>query len=96
MTPDVINALFEFVGAFILCFNVKALLRDKVVHGFNPWTTVFFTAWGLWNCIFYPILGQWWSFVGGLAIVSVNTIWLGLLVYYTIQSTSRLKEDITK
>lgn len=82
MTPDMINGCFELVGAFILLLNVKALLRDKTLKGFNPWTTVFFTLWGFYNLYFYPHLGQWWSFYGGLAIVTVNSIWLSLIFYF--------------
>lgn len=81
-TPDLINGCFEFFGAFVSFFNVRSLYRDKTVKGFNPWTTVFFTSWGIWNLYFYPSLGQWMSFFGGLAIVLVNAAWLMLVIYY--------------
>lgn len=84
LNPDIINGLFEFFGAFVSCFNVRSLLRDKKVSGFNPWTTVFFTSWGLWNIYFYAHLEQWWSWLGGIAIVSVNAVWLCLVVYYMV------------
>ena len=37
---------------------------------------------GLWNLIFYPFLGQWWSFAGGVFLVTMNFIWFGQLYYY--------------
>ncbi len=82
MTPDMVNGLFEIFGAFVLCFNVKQIRKDRAVKGINPWTTVFFTTWGMWNLYYYPSLEQWWSFYGGLAIVIVNTFWLIHVIVY--------------
>jgi len=76
MAPDAINATFELVGALVLWENVRVIRRDKVVHGINPLTTVFFTAWGFWNLFYYPSLDQWLSFLGGAALVAVNAVWL--------------------
>lgn len=83
---DAVNGSFEILGAIISCFNIKRIRIDKVVHGFNPWTTFYFTAWGGWNLFYYPALGQWLSFWGGVAIVTVNAIWLGHVIYYKIKN----------
>ena len=80
--PDIINGSSELFGAVLLLTNVVRLHRDKFVQGVHWTPTAFFTAWGLWNLFYYPHLGQWFSFVGGLAIVVVNAIWLGQFVYY--------------
>lgn len=79
---DLVNGSFEIVGAVISSFNIKRIRIDKVVHGFNPWTTFYFTAWGTWNLFYYPALGQWLSFWGGVAIVVVNAVWLAHVIYY--------------
>ena len=51
----------------------------------------FFAAWGYWNLYYYyPSLDQWWSFWGGVGVVTMNTIWLGQLIYYS-QHPSGLK-----
>lgn len=84
-TPDMINGIFELVGAVVLWFNVVQIRKDKRVKGMNPWTTVFFSAWGFWNLYYYPSLDQWMSFFGGLAIVSVNLIWLIHVFYYKLR-----------
>jgi hypothetical protein len=76
MNPDLINAAFEVLGAIVLLENVRAIRRDKRVLGMNPWVTVFFTSWGLWNLFYYPSLDQWASFSGGIALVLVNIVWL--------------------
>lgn len=80
--PDFVNGLFELFGAFANWQNVKALLRDKEVKGVSIMPTVFFSLWGLWNLWYYPSLQQWFSFAGGVAIVTVNTVWVVLALVY--------------
>lgn len=82
MTPDLFNGLFEFLGALMLARNVLQLYRDKLVRGVHWLPTLFFAAWGIWNLYYYPSLSQWASFSGGLAIVLVNMLWLGMMIYY--------------
>lgn len=81
--PDLINAGFEFFGGALNYLNVRALQRDKKVAGVSVVPTTFFSAWGLWNLYYYPHLGQWLSFTGGLVIVSVNIWWVVLAIYYS-------------
>lgn len=73
--PDLINGLFEGFGGYLVYQNVRAIHRDKQVRGVNSYATWVFTAWGLWNLFYYPHLGQWLSFAGGLVIVSGNLLW---------------------
>lgn len=80
-TPDAINGLFEAGGALVLWQNVKRIRRDKMVRGIDSRVTGFFFAWGTWNLWYYPHLHQWLSFTGGLAIVTINGVWL----YYAIR-----------
>ncbi len=82
MTNDVINGSFELVGGCLLVLNCIRLYKDKKVTGISCAPVIFFSAWGLWNLYYYPSLGQWFSFLGGLLIVTVNTIWLGMVGYY--------------
>tara|TARA_R110002072_G_scaffold273239_4_gene433955 strand:- start:1736 stop:1999 length:264 start_codon:yes stop_codon:yes gene_type:complete len=79
---DLLNGSFELAGALFLSKNVQVLYRDKIVRGVHWAPTSFFMVWGLWNMAYYPNLGQWWSFLGGLAVVTVNALWLGMMVYY--------------
>lgn len=83
MWPDLVNGTFELLGGFALLRNVIQLHRDKEVKGVHWAPTAFFMSWGFWNLFFYPQLGQWFSFIGGLWIVVVNCIWLGQIAYYT-------------
>lgn len=73
--PDVVNALFEFGGSVFTWRNALQVYRDREVRG--VWGPIwgFFALWGLWNLWYYPSLGQWWSFVGGMSLVAGNVAW---------------------
>lgn len=81
-TPDLINGGFEATAAIAQLANVRRLLRDRAVQGVDWRVTAFFTVWGLWNLFYYPHLDQWLSFVGGLAIVVVNAVWVALAIRF--------------
>lgn len=81
--PDIINGLFEASGGIVNFFNVLALRRDKRVQGVRIFPTILFTVWGIWNFYYYPHLGQWVSFFGGLSIVFGNAYWVALAVWYS-------------
>lgn len=85
MTPDLINGIFEFGGACMLALNVRQLYRDKVFKGVHWGPVLFFASWGVWNLYYYPQLDQMWSFIGGLCIATMNTIWFSQMVYYTLR-----------
>jgi hypothetical protein len=80
--PDIINGAFELAGGLFVLNNCRALYRDKRVCGVSPLSTAIFTAWGFWNLFYYPHLGQWVSFAGGLGIVFGNAVWLAMALYY--------------
>ncbi len=80
--PDITNGLFEILGAVAIFGHVRRVLKDKAVAGVSIMSTVFFASWGFWNLYYYPHLGQWASFAGGLAIVLGNICWIAGMVYY--------------
>lgn len=80
--PDLINGLFELFGGVSIWLNVRRILADKKVRGVSLVATAFFTSWGWWNCYYYPSLGQWLSFVGGVVIVTANSVWIVLAWRY--------------
>ncbi len=84
--PDLINGSFEFLSGFFVLLNCYRVVKDKDVKGVSIITIMFFTLWGFWNLYYYPYLGQWLSFFGGLFIVSTNCLWVGLMIYYTRKS----------
>ena len=80
---DLINASLELTGGLLQVANVRRLLRDKMVRGVSWPFTAFFAGWGVWNCYYYPALGQWFSFAGGLVIVGANLVWVTLAIHYS-------------
>lgn len=83
MSLDLINGLFELGGAILLWMNVARLHRDKCVRGVHPVPAWFFACWGLWNLVYYPSLGQWFSVAGGALLVVANIVWVAQMVYYS-------------
>jgi len=76
---------------FFIMPSILKLVHDKQVKGVSWVHASFFSVWGIWNLYYYPSLGQWNSFLGGIGIVTVNTIWVGLMIYY-----SRGQDDFDK
>jgi hypothetical protein len=73
---DGINGLFELGGGALCWLNVRQLLRDRRVSGIYWPVQAFFALWGWWNLYYYPALGQWVSFAGGVVLVLGNTLWV--------------------
>lgn len=82
MTPDFINGSFEIVAGLLIWMNVRRLHKDKKVRGVSIVPMYFFMLWGYWNLYYYPSLNQWWSFVGGVAVVIANTVWVAQMIYW--------------
>lgn len=93
MTIDIVNGTLEWIGAFVIFLSVKDLYRQKYATGVSPLQFGFFMVWGFWNIFYYPQLDQWWSMVGGIAVVSMNTLWLGLYIYYE-RRLKKLARDV--
>jgi hypothetical protein len=75
-TPDIINGSFEVAGSIMTWMNVRQVWRDRGHAGIYPPAIAVFFAWGFWNLFYYPHLGQWFSFLGGLSLVLANLMWL--------------------
>lgn len=80
--PDLVNASFEIFASVMILNNCRVLIHDKAVAGVSIISTVFFTLWGVWNLFYFPNLGQWLSFYGGVGIVLANIFWICLMVRY--------------
>jgi len=91
-TPDVVNGTFEIVGGLLCWLNVHKIAKEKYFAGIHWPVQAFFSVWGLWNLFYYPMLGQWVSFVGGLFLFVGNTAWVAFAVYYS-KGTAMTPED---
>lgn len=85
---DGVNATFEGGGAVLLCLNVRRLWRDKALAGVSLVPTVWWNLWGFWNVYFYWAVTQHVSMVAGVGVLVMNTIWVGLALYYRFRSAT--------
>jgi hypothetical protein len=81
--PDVINGVFELVGSVMCWLNVYKIIKDKRIEGVYWSVSGFFSVWGLWNLYYYPTLGQWASFAGGIFLAAGNITWTLLAIRYS-------------
>jgi hypothetical protein len=95
-SADAINGIFELAGAFACAFNVRRIWIDKIVRGVSWFSVAFFAAWGWWNLLYYPALGQTYSFLAGALLAFVNTIWVILLIHYTRKENRAILKPKTK
>lgn len=86
---DIVNGVYECLGGVAILGHCVTLYRDKQVRGVSVASVIFFTTWGYWNLYYYPHLNQTASFIGGLAIVAANSIWLCQMWYYSATATVR-------
>lgn len=82
ITPDMINAGFEAGAGFAVLHHCWKLYQHKAARGVSAPAVMFFTLWGLWNIFFYPYLGQFWSFIGGIFVTLANALYVAMLVRY--------------
>ena len=82
MWQDKVNGLFEFLGGMFVMLHCVRLYKDKKVRGVSFIATTYFVLWGFWNIYYYPHLEQWASFIGGLLIVAMNTLWIFMMICY--------------
>ncbi len=87
---DGVNGAYESLGAFFVFLNILKVLHDKTVRGVSIFATAFFTSWGVRNLYYYPRLGQWCSFTGGVALVTANATWIVLMLHYVYKERTRL------
>lgn len=83
--PDVVNGFFELAGGAFVALSIRRVVKDKSVRGVSLHAAVFFAAWGYWNLFYYPHLGQWFSFAGGIGVTACNTVWVVLALWYKRQ-----------
>ena len=80
---DFTNGVFEALAGWFVLVNCRRVLLDRQVAGVSVWATAFFASWSVWNLYFYPSLGQWLSFAGGLVVGVGNIAYVALLVRFS-------------
>lgn len=82
MNLDMMNGCFEFIGAYFTWMNAYALYKAKSFRGVYWQSTAFFMSWGIWNLVYYRGLQQYFSWIGGMFLVSGNLVWVMLAIKY--------------
>jgi hypothetical protein len=93
MNPDLLNSMFEWIGGLMVFNHCRVLYRDKAVQGISLLSNLFFTGWGVWNIIYYPMLNQMWSFYGSVFLTVANMSWLGGLLWYRRKPKYNINKD---
>lgn len=82
MNSDLINALFEMLGAGLQWMNVVRLMRDRRVAGVMWHVTAFFALWGAWNIYFYSAVQSPLSAWAASFMTLANCTWVYLALKY--------------
>lgn len=86
LNPDTINGCFEFGGSIANLWSFRTLLKEKQISGV-PWAPdIFFLFWEIWNLFYYPDLNQWFSMIGGAALLLTNIAWMILALKYRLSN----------
>jgi len=80
---DQVNGFFEMFGGLMMLFSIRKAYKDKEVKGISIPACLFFASWAVFGMVYYPSLGQWWSFAGNVVLATTNVIWASQLVYYS-------------
>lgn len=79
---DLINGIFESIGAVVIWINVRQVIKDKFISGVHWVPALFWTVYSFWGLIYYYTLHQPISLIAGISIALGQAIWLGLFVKY--------------
>ena len=85
---DTVNGSYETLGGIMILLSVLRLHREKQVRGISILACFFFTTWGYWNLYYYWQLAQHVSWLGGIGVVIMNTIWLSQILWYSYKETT--------
>lgn len=83
MSADLVNAGLETIGGALLWLHVIRARRAGAIVGVHWAPTAFFSAWALWNCFYYPMLGQWVSACAAAIPFYANVAYLRLYWRYS-------------
>jgi hypothetical protein len=82
MNLDIINACFKLCASLFLWVSVYTLYKSKGYAGIHFSQYLFFTVAAVWNLIYYPSLGQMWSFFACISVLAANASWIYLALRY--------------
>ncbi|XAI95940.1 hypothetical protein [Microcystis phage Mwe-JY26] len=82
MTPDIINAGFQLLAAFLIAMHCRAVWKARDVAGVSIFATFCFALWGVWNVYYFATLGQVWSYYAAYACAAAHAAYMSLLLTF--------------
>jgi hypothetical protein len=79
---DGINSVFKYTSGFFIIPTIYNLYQSKNADGISFIHIFFFTLWGVWNLYYFRKLNQPLSMWANIFLVTMNTIWMALVLYY--------------
>ena len=83
MEADLINSMFEFVGAGAVALSAYSCYQNKSADGVHWFSVMFFFIWGWWNLYFYGSLDQTASLIASMLMVIIQMVYMVLVIKYT-------------
>lgn len=84
---DKVNASFLFVAAGFYYLNVRRLIQDEEIKGYSPVSICFFSAWNIWNAIYFNFgADMFWSGISSVLVAILNVVYLYYLLKFRKKS----------
>ncbi len=79
---DAVTCAFESGASVLAWINVRAIYRDKKVHGIWWPGMVFFLCWGFWSLFLYPAMGFHFAQIALAVRLLGHGTWFAFVLYY--------------
>ena len=87
---DLITAVFDSIFVYAGVCNVKKLIKDKQVKGFDWRNMCLYLAWNFWSTfVIYPAAQMHLANVVNFVYMLTQVTWLVLLVKYNRQASQK-------
>lgn len=76
---DIYTSLFELVFLWTGIVNLKTIIRDKQVTGFDWRMMILYVAWNIWSIIaIYPPAALWYASALTALYILTQLVWIWL------------------
>ena len=90
--PDIINSGFIFGASVAIFIDCRRLWIDEIVLGVSKIAAAFYGVWSWWHIWYMSHLEQEFSFIVGFLPATGDTIWIGLMIYFTRKHKGKGRE----
>ena len=80
---DLITSAFNIIFVYSNYLNLKTLIKDKTVKGFDWRNMILYFAWNIWStCIIYPDAKLYIANIFNMIILLLQLTWIILYLHY--------------